>query len=316
MTDHDQFFKNLLQEFFGDLLRIVAPELAPRLRVEEPTFLESELFTSFPEGRRRQLDLVARVEALEGEPEVVLVHVEIERRARKAMGLRLLDYAMQLWLEHHRPVVPIVLYLRGGKPDIIREEVRLEISGQRFLSFWYLAFGLSKSDAARYLARPEPLAWGLAGLMRRGEMTAARHRLACLEPIAAAELTDRQRYLLVDCVETYVQLDGAAQEEYETLLADRGNEEVATMELTWAGRIAHEARESALKEGIEKGLEKGLEKGREEGKRDLLLEQLERRFGPLPQATVKRVRALTSSEELSRLAARVLDAPSLEDLGL
>ena len=88
------------------------------------------------------------------------------------------------------------------------------------------------------------------------------------------------------------------------------------MEMTWAGRIAHEARESALKEGIEKGLEKGLEKGREEGKRDLLLEQLERRFGPLPQATVKRVRALTSPEELSRLAARVLDAPSLEDLGL
>jgi flagellar biosynthesis/type III secretory pathway protein FliH len=151
-------------------------------------------------------------------------------------------------------------------------------------------------------------------------MTAARHRLACLEPIAAAELTDRRRYLLVDCVETYVQLDGAAREEYDALLAERGNEEVATMELTWAGRIAHEARESALKEGIEKGiekgLEKGLEKGREEGKRDLLLEQLERRFGPLPQATVKRVRALTSSEELSRLATRVLDAPSLEDLGL
>jgi flagellar biosynthesis/type III secretory pathway protein FliH len=99
-------------------------------------------------------------------------------------------------------------------------------------------------------------------------------------------------------------------------LAERGNEEVATMEMTWAGRIAHEARESALKEGIEKGIERGLEKGREEGKRDLLLEQLERRFGPLPQAIVKRVRTLTSSEELSRLAARVLDAPSLEDLGL
>jgi flagellar biosynthesis/type III secretory pathway protein FliH len=88
------------------------------------------------------------------------------------------------------------------------------------------------------------------------------------------------------------------------------------MEMTWAGRIAHEARERALKEGIEKGLEKGMEKGREEGKRDPLLEQLERRFGPLPQSTVKRVLALTSSEELSRLAARVLDAPSLEDLGL
>jgi flagellar biosynthesis/type III secretory pathway protein FliH len=144
--------------------------------------------------------------------------------------------------------------------------------------------------------------------MRRGEMTAARHRLTCLEPIAAADLTDWQRYLLVNCVETYVQWDQAAQEEYEALLAEKGNEKVATMEMTWAGRIAREARESALQEG--------LEKGREEGKRDLLLDLLERRFGTLPETTVQRVRALTSPEELSRLAGRVLDAPSLDDLGL
>lgn len=80
------------------------------------------------------------------------------------------------------------------------------------------------------------------------------------------------------------------------------------MEMTWAGKIAQEARqearESALKEGVE------------QGKRDLLLDLLEHRFGRLPKATVKRVKALSSSEELSRLAARVLDAPSLEDLGL
>jgi hypothetical protein len=235
---------------------------------------------------------------------VVLVHVEIERRAGRTMGRRLLDYMMLLWLEHHLPVVPIVLYLRGGKPDITREEVRLEISGQCFLSFWYLAFGLSRSQADEYLARPEPLAWGLAGLMKRGEMTAAGHRLACLEPIAVAELTDRQRYLLVNCVETYIELDPAAQEEYEALLAERGNEEVATMEMTWADRLRQEGFEVGIREGIE------------EGKRDVLLDLLERRFGPLPGVTVRRVRSLTSSEELSRLAARVLDAPSLEDLGL
>ena len=308
MKDHDQFFKYLLQEFFGDLLRIVVPELAPRLRAEEATFLESELFTSFPSGRRRQLDLVARVEARSGEPKVVLVHVEIERRARRTMGRRLLDYMMLLWLEHHLPVVPIVVYLRGGKPDIAREEVRLEISGHCFLSFWYLAFGLSRSQADEYLARPEPLAWGLAALMKRGEMTVAGLRLACLRPITAAELTDRQRFLLVNCVETYIELDPPAQEEYEALLAELGNEEVATMEMTWADRLRQE--------GFEVGIREGIEEGKEVGKRDLLLEQLESRFGPLPQATVKRVRSLTSSEEVSRLAARVLDAPSLEDLGL
>lgn len=308
MTDHDQFFKHLLQEFFGDLLRIVAPKLAGKLRVDEPTFLESELFTSAPEGRRRYLDLVARVDSLEGEPEMVLVHVEIERQARKAMGLRLLEYAMQLWLEHHRPVVPIVVYLRGGKADVTREEVRIDLFGEILLSFFYRAFGLSRSTAAEYLARPEPLAWGLAGLMRRGEMSEARHRLACLTPVTTAELTDRQRYLLVNLVETYVQLDDAAREEYEALLAEEGHEEVATMETTWADKLRQE--------GIEIGVRRGMEEGKEEGKRDLVLDLLEHRFGPLSDATVKRVRALTSSEELSRLAARVLEAPSLDDLGL
>jgi flagellar biosynthesis/type III secretory pathway protein FliH len=150
--------------------------------------------------------------------------------------------------------------------------------------------------------------------------TAARHRLACLEPIAAAKLSDRQRFLLVNCVETYVQLDHEAREEYEALLAEKGNEEVATMEMTWADRLRQEGFEVGIREGIEEGKEEGRQEGKQvgmqEGKRALLLELLDRRFGPLPEATVKRVRALTSSEELSRLAARVLEAPSLDDLGL
>ncbi len=304
MTDHDQFFKNLFQEFFGDLLRIVAPELAPRLRVEEPTFLESELFTRFPEGRHRYLDLVARVETVGGDPEMILVHVEVEARARKTMGRRLFDYSMQLWLEHHQPILPIVVYLRGGKPDVTREEVRLELLGETFVSFIHRAFGLSRSEAAAYLARPEPLAWGLAGLMRPGPESAARHKLACLTPITKATLTDRQRVLLVNCIETYVDLNDAAQREYEALLAEEGNEEVATMEMTWAGRIAHEARQE------------GREEGREEGQRELLLRQLERRFGPLSPATRKRLGDLTAPEELSRLADRLLDATSLDELGL
>lgn len=308
MTDHDQLFKHLFQEFFGDLLRIVTPEVAAKLRIEDPEFLESELFTSFPEGKRRYLDLVARVRSFEGEPEVVLVHVEVERQARQAMGRRLLDYALQLWLEHHDPVVPIVVYLRGGKPDVTREEVRLDVFGHSFLTFSYLAFGLSRSRAAEYLSRPEPLAWGLAGLMRRGKLSAARHRLACLEPMTRADLTDKRRFLLVNLVETYIELDEAAQEEYDALLAEKGHEKVATMEMTWADRLRQEGREEARESALQEGIEKG--------KRELILDLLQHRFGPLPKASVKRVQALTSSEELSRLAARVLDAPNLEDLGL
>lgn len=76
------------------------------------------------------------------------------------------------------------------------------------------------------------------------------------------------------------------------------------MEMTWADTL--EA----------KGVEKGIEKGRLEGMRTLLLGMLERRFGPLPEGARKHLGAIDSSEELSKLGDRVLDARSLDDLGL
>jgi hypothetical protein len=140
--------------------------------------------------------------------------------------------------------------------------------------------------------------------MHRGRLSRAEHKLACLRPIVAADLDEARRFLLAECVETYVQLDEAARQEYRALLAEPQNREVATMELTWSGQIAQEVREHALREG------------REEGRRELLLDLLERRFGPLPGTTVRRVQQLTTAEELSALAARIFDARSLKDLGL
>jgi hypothetical protein len=308
LPDHDQHFKQLLQTCFGDLVRIVAPRVAPKLRLDRPTFLESELFTDVPDGEHRRLDLVAQVPSSRGDPELVLVHVEVEAQARRRMGLRLFEYAMQLWLRHRRPIVPIVVYLRGGKPDVTRQTERIKVFGRILMTFRYLAFGLSPSQAADYLKRPEPLAWALAALMRHRGLSPAQHRLACLRPTAAAKIDDARKFLLLNFVETYVSLDDSEQEEYETLLRDERNREVAIMaELT----LTTNADSLAHKHYVE-----GLEKGREHGQRELLLHLLTRRFGPLPEAARQRVQALTSSEELSRLAERVLDARSLDDLGL
>lgn len=53
--------------------------------------------------------------------------------------------------------------------------------------------------------------------------------------------------------------------------------------------------------------------GRAEGGAEILLKQLTKRFGPLQEAVVTRVRT-ASVEELDRFAERVLDAESLEDV--
>lgn len=313
MSDHDQLFKTLIRRFFGDLLRIVVPDIARELRLEDPKFLDGEQFTDVPEGARRQLDLVAAVETTDASTEIVLVHVEIEARARGAtMDERMWRYAMQLWLRHRRPVVPIVVYLTGGRPDVTEVTVEHRVAGRRLASFSYSAFGLVRSRATRYMDRQELLAPALAALMDPVGVSPARHKLECLRRIARAEVDDAGRFLLVNCVETYVQWNDMAQEEYDTLLAEEENREVTTMQMTWADKMIEKGRT----EGLEKGRTEGLEKGRVEGMRTLVTGMIESRFGRLPADRQRRIEAIDSTDELARLADRLLVARSLDDLGI
>lgn len=109
-------------------------------------------------------------------------------------------------------------------------------------------------------------------------------------------LPNAARFLLVDCVETYVQWNDAARLEYERLLAEEGNQEVATMQMTWSERMREE--------------------GRQEGRQSLLLDVLRQRFGKLSPETEQHVREITSAEELSRLAGEVVAGRKPPELGL
>ena len=74
-----------------------------------------------------------------------------------------------------------------------------------------------------------------------------------------------------------------------------------------------EGREEGRQQGREEGREQGLEEGVLEGECRIALRQLARRFGQLPPAHVKRIKAM-NSQEIESLSVRLLDAPSLKDL--
>ena len=61
-------------------------------------------------------------------------------------------------------------------------------------------------------------------------------------------------------------------------------------------------------------LREGRKEGRVEGARDMLLSQIEQRFGPLPKKMRSKIKAIDSPETLKLLCQRVLVAKSLEDL--
>ena len=232
----------------------------------------------------------------------------------------------------------MVLYLRGG-PVGPRAQVYEERSLGRIVStLGYHSLRLSRLPAAEFLARPEPLAWAFAALMRRAKgQSRPQLGFVCFQRIAGAPGLDHgERYLLCQCVAAYATRDDHEAREFDKILNQVENQEIQTMATNvldlWHMRGLEEGREEGRVEGKEEGRVEGKEEGRVEGKeegrvegkeegrvegrREMLLHLLIGRFGSLPSVALRRVAAMTSVEELTRLATKVHQVESLEDLGL
>ncbi len=202
------------------------------------------------------------------------------------------------------PIVSIVVFLRGGLPGAHWVDHVEKAMGRPIHRFTYLSLGLSGIQAETLLNRPEPLAWALAALARPGKIGRARLKLELIRKIATAPVNQVQRFLLTNCVETYLQLTGRAAEQYAALYAAQANPEVEAMRMTWADRMEVEYEQ------------RGLEKGVEKGTRQTLLRLLGKRFGEVSPAVRERVEAISSTEELGGLIDRILEVKSIEELGL
>jgi hypothetical protein len=308
---HDQVFKILLGRFLPEFLTLVAPEPAGRLDLTRWKPLDKKTFTDWPHGKRRELDLLAEVALAAQGNRSALIHIEIEARFGPKLGARLADYYMQVRLRHRRPVLPIALCLRRGKPGVLLQAIVDSELGPEIGCFRYYTLCLERCRAEDYLSRDEPLAWALAALMRAETLSRAEHKLACLRRIAAARLGDLDRVLLVNCVETYLQLEGRDAAELDALLARSQDEEVRVMrarKLSWAEQIFTEGREEGEEIGVQKGVEQGFQQS--------LLLQLGLRFGPLSDDVKRRVEKIHSVDRLKEILEKVLVARSLEEMGL
>jgi len=206
------------------------------------------------------------------------------------MDERLWRYRNQIQARYENRVLTIVIYLKRGRPGVCLKSWENDL-GPAFPELRYVSFGLSGCLAAEYLARPEPLAWALATLMNPGALSRAELKMACLRRIAG--LRGRaDPFLLVNCVENYLQLTDEEAVELETLRAHKENREVQTMAMTWSEKL--EAK----------------------GAREMLLLQLAERFGALPEGARRQVEEISSLQRLTQLAKRVLTAHSLEEMGL
>ncbi|MEM8993738.1 MAG: hypothetical protein AAGF23_02985 [Acidobacteriota bacterium] len=321
---HDALWKSLLQAFFPDFLRAVTPEVAAQLIPEERTFLEQEAFADLPDGHRALLDLLAKVPAREGPERVVLVHVEVEKTFRRAMDRRMWRYFAHLSLKYDAPVLPIVLFLRGGAGGVTRRHVHQRFGGAQVNHFSYWSLGLSGTRADDLL-RHGPLGVALAACVRR-DLAPDELKLRCVEALLASSANDAEGQLLLDAVNTYITLDRDQEINYaKRVQASPNRQEIRTMELTWAGKLEQKLekklqkkyRDLGRREGLELGKKQGVELGKQRGldlARSVFLKILGQRFGELPVTLVDRLDAVRSPERLEALTDAALTAPSLVDV--
>lgn len=294
---HDQLFKSILRSFFREFLDLFFPDHAAGLDFDSVRFSDKELFKGFPDGQRREPDVVAQVRARGGAPEVVVVHVEVQTDATGDFHRRMFEYYALLWLQFEAPVFPVALVLRGGpREGVTTEEYRQDVFEREVVRFRYATVALAQLSSREYLDRG-PLAAGLAALMQRGrDSEELELRARMLRRVVTSRLDEALQYLLVNVIETYFPVPEGERERYQRLLSREEYKIVQDMELTWGDKL--------------------LLKGVEKGKRETLKRLLAAKFGPLPADVDERIDRITSSEELDACLERVLTASSLAEMGL
>lgn len=258
--NHDLLFKELLRLFLPAFLRLFFPAVARKLDFSRLEFVDKETFTDFLEGAARDADVVALVHTKQGEPELILLHVEIESRRRGEFGERMWEYYHLLRLRRRVPVFPIVVYLAPGSGGLTRETYKEVLWGQTIETFRYNVVGLRDLAADDYRLRPDPLAVALAALMKPSAAGRLEQKWQALLAIARARANDAERAVLATVVESYLELSVADKAALEARLA--ASREVKEVVVT---PYEERGRQIGIAEGIQQGIAEGLEAGARRG---------------------------------------------------
>jgi hypothetical protein len=235
----DQLFKDILRvrAFFHDLLVVFLPHVTAAIDPDRITFLDVEVFTDVPEGARRIVDLVVRVQTRGTRPRVALIHVEVQAEREKGFGLRIARYNAMLRLRYNLPVLSIALVLYSNSAGLGFQRLAENVMGQQLTAAESWEIGPRDLDAFTYAERGPALAIGLAALMRVRRRDRVKLKARLFVRLAASGLDEARQFLLYNLIETYLPLD---DEEVIALRARLRGTAVENPVLTWADRMRQE----------------------------------------------------------------------------
>ena len=328
---HDQFFKLLLDQpgAAGTLLKERLPaEVADRLGPDAPELVN----TSFVDGELREYrtDRLYRVRIRDGRHAFIFVLVEHKSSPDPDVGLQLLVYMVRIWewwLRHAGAgaddgrrrlplIMPLVVYHGRSEwqvPLSFADALDFDDEALRphVLDFRYSLADLGRIDDA-VLSRQKALRIGLLILKHGDGNGDLRTKLLTLGRAAAAlsvdDLITLVRYIVAEPNEIP---PGLLREVLGEILPGQEERVMSIASEQWMAEGIQIGRVQGKAEGRAEGRAEGKAEGRAEGKAEILLRQLRRRFGTLPEITVQHVLKATD-DDLNLWADRIFDASNLE----
>ncbi|HFC12986.1 MAG TPA: hypothetical protein ENJ56_09110, partial [Anaerolineae bacterium] len=202
-TLHDRIFKEFFHRFLPDFVHIFFPEMAAQLNFATLTFVTQELMVNLPQRILRITDVVAEVETWSGDPQVIIVLVEVEANRPAPLPQRMFEYYGLLRLLLQKPIFPIAFLPlhKGGVGWRLYQE---ELFGRKLGCLHYGQVGLRDLLSPTYLASQNPVAAALAVLMDDPANAASQLKLSALQRVHTSQLTEGDKLYLIEVMETYL----------------------------------------------------------------------------------------------------------------
>jgi predicted transposase YdaD len=248
-----------------------------------------------PKVNNRRVDLLGEL------PDGNLVHIELQSRNDEDFPLRMAEYLFGIRRKYGKLPRQVALYV-GEAPLLMDDRIEGPDCSVRF----HLV-DIRTLDGEQLLASPNMGDNVLAVLTSFGERPRAVRRV--LERIAAGSPGERDQALAELLILARLRR-----------LHDEVKQEAEKMPIT-EDIMEHEIIGPAIRKGMAKGRIVGLIEGRSEGRLEgrvegqleILLSQIQKRFGRVSPAVAQRIAGL-KPVQLKRVGLRLLDAQRIEDL--
>lgn len=311
MSDFDSPWKEALDRFFQAFLQFFFPNVAAGIdwgKGYEVLDKELEQIVREGEAGKRLADKLFKVWLTSGQPLWVLIHVEVQSQRQEEFAERMFVYHYRIYDRFRHPVVSLAV-LGDEHANWRPAEFHYGFFGCRMVLQFPMVKLLDYSPLAAALETDSnPFALvvvtHLQSLATRDTPKERFNRKIHLCKALLDRGVDPENFrLLFKFIDWMMDLPDelAAQFEYEIEAYEKEKK------MPYITSIERRA--------FKKEREMGREEGRQEGRKQLLLEILEVKFGPLsPKA--KEILESWPCEKLNQVAKAVPQAQSLQELGL